>query len=291
MARTWGQIRFELAKFAPGEDLQLVTQWIVSAYHRILDYREWKGLEVDTVLNTVAVYSDGTVTVTAGSTGVTGSATTWTAAMTGRKFRVDGSNEWYTFTRTGNTTGTLDRAYEGDDATGAAYKIFQNVYALPSAAKFIQLLDNPRLGRPMESKTQGELSDISPARIAVGEPQFYSAGSESGDDPPLHQVELYPIPLEARGYPLQYQQEPTDFTGSNTSASPLPWVSDAAIVAFAKAQILSHLKDYNGADVEQSRGMGFLAEMSQVENMRIGPRRLRMADRFTRHRQRRYARC
>lgn len=291
MARTWGQIRFELSKFGPGVDLALIDQWMVAGYHRILDHRKWKGLEVDTVLNTVAVYQAGTIAVTGGSAAVTGTGTTWTAAMTSRKIRVTGRSEWYTFTRTANTTGTLDRAYEGDDAAAAEYKIFQNIYALPSAAKLIELLDNPRLGKPMLSKTQGELSDISAGRIAVGEPQFYAPASESADATPLHQVELYPIPLFAAGYPLQYQQAPADFTGANTSAAPLPWVSDEAIAAFAKAKILSHEKDYAGAQEEEKQGLVFLLQMSQVENERVGPQKIRMADRFVRHRRRRYSRC
>jgi hypothetical protein len=290
MPRTWGQIRFELAKFCPGVDPQLLNQWIVGAYHRILDYRNWKGLEVDTFLQTVAIYETGTVAVTLGSTAVTGTGTTWTTAMSGRRFRVEGASVWYTFTRTGNTTGTLDRAYEGDTDAEASYRIFQNVYSLPAGVKLIQLLDNPSIGRPMDIETQATMSRISTGRVAYGEPQLYSPASDNSDTPPLKTVELYPIPIEAKGYPLQYQTIPTDFSGSNTSASPLPWVSDDAIVAFAKASLLRHGKDYNGASEEEGIGRGYLTEMSEVENRRIGPTRIRMAERFTRHRQRRWAR-
>jgi hypothetical protein len=69
---------------------------------------------VEAVLQTTAPYSTGTVAVTEGSAAVTGTDTVWTAGMSGREFRVTGRDEIYTFTRTGNTTGTLDRNYEGD---------------------------------------------------------------------------------------------------------------------------------------------------------------------------------
>lgn len=292
MAKTWGQIRFELAKFAPGVDPQLLNGWIRGAYHRILDYRNWKGLEVEGWIESVAAYTDGTVTVTAGSTAVTGASTVWLSQMTGRKFRVDGRNEWYTFTRTGATTGTLDREYEGDSGSALPYKIFQNVYELPEAAKFIQVISNLRTGLPLAIKGRRELDQISAGRLAYGEPSMFSPGSDTPEASPpvLHRVELYPIPELAAGYPYTYQSIPASFTGQNTSDSPLAWVSDDAISAFTKASILRHQKDYAGAEEEERQGGLFLTELSMQENERNGPVQIRMQPRFVRHRARRWSR-
>jgi hypothetical protein len=290
--RTWGQIRHELQKYSAGVDLQLVNNWINGAYDRILGYRAWKELELEAWLETVDAYLTGTVTVTLGSTAVTGSGTTFTALMTGRKFRVDGRKEWYTFTRTGATTGTIERAYEGPSGSALPFHIFQNVYELPENCEYILVMTNQRVGRPMHINTRRELENISPARLAYGEPDLYFPSSESPEASPpvLHRVELYPIPLVAGGYPYTYKFIPTGFTGQNTSASPLPFVSDDAIAAFSKASILRHLKDGAGALAEEAQGLIYLMQMSTTENDRVGPVQIRMQQRFVRHRQRRWMR-
>jgi hypothetical protein len=77
----------------------------------------------------VADYATGTVTVTNNSTQITGSGTTFTAAMVGRWFTVTdttvgGQGYWY---RVGSyTSGTvinLDKAWSGTTSSGAAYNI------------------------------------------------------------------------------------------------------------------------------------------------------------------------
>jgi hypothetical protein len=212
--------------------------------------------------------------------------------MTGRKFRVDGRKEWYTFTRTAATTGTLDRVYEGDSDSELPYHIFQNVYELPAGCSFIQVLNNIRTGLPLHIKTRRELDDISASRLSYGEPTLFMPSSDTPEASPpvLHRVELYPIPQFAAGYPYTYQSIPTDFTGQNTGDSPLPWVSDDAIAAFAKASILRHQKDGTGAQEEERQGMLFLSQISGNENDRVGPVQIRMQSRFTRHRARRWMR-
>ncbi len=72
---------------------------------------------------TGATYNTGTVAVTNGSKNITGTGTTWTAAMTGRMFEVGGTGKRYKFTRTANTTGTIEPAYEGATASGQSYNI------------------------------------------------------------------------------------------------------------------------------------------------------------------------
>lgn len=86
-------------------------------------------------LTMVAPYTTGTVTLTNGSTAVTGSGTTWTTAMSGRKIALAYDGAWYTFTRTGDTTGTLDREYQGETVADSAYVIYQDVYSLASGAE------------------------------------------------------------------------------------------------------------------------------------------------------------
>jgi hypothetical protein len=294
MARTWGQLRFELGKFAPGEDLQLTTEWLNGAYREVLDHKSWKGLEKEAVLETVAPYVTGTVALTPGSTAVTGTGTTWTTQMSGRSFRVDGDNAYYTFTWLTATTGTIDRPYEGDansdPVPAGAYHIFQNIFLLPSDVKYIQAMLNARIGQPMKEKSRAELAGISAQRIAYNEPLIYSPSDDSIETSPpvLHSVELYPIPLYTAGYPYTYQKAAIQFDGTNTGAYPLPWVSEDALIAGAKARILAHQKDYNGSQGQAAIALGFRLQMVATETRRMGPSKIQMAARFTQHRVRRW---
>lgn len=292
MARTWGQLRFEISKFAAGIDLQLVNEWLNSAYREVLDHHSWKGLEKDAVLETVAPYTTGTVTVTNGSTALTGAATVWTAGMTGRQFRIVGDSSFYTFTRTAATTGTLDRAYEGTTAAGAAYSIFQAIYSLPSDVKYIQQMLNPRTGQPIELKDRAAFGRMAPSLTYYGEPSFYIPVSDSDEltPPVLHEIELYPVPNQAAGYPYSYQKAVVQFDGTNTSSSPLPWVSEDAIVSGAIARVLRHQKDYTGFAAAKADALTFRVQMFTQEQRRVGPQVIVMADRYTRHRRARWQR-
>lgn len=53
----------------------------------------------------------GTCDITEGGTAITNGSGVFTTAMTGKRIRINGDDVDYVFTRTGNTTGTLDRAY------------------------------------------------------------------------------------------------------------------------------------------------------------------------------------
>jgi len=79
----------------------------------------------------VDVYNTGTVTVTNGSATVTGSGTTFTAAMVGRYFQTTNDGYWYRIASfTSTTVVTLENVFEGTSAAGAAYSISE-AFALP----------------------------------------------------------------------------------------------------------------------------------------------------------------
>lgn len=88
----------------------------------------------------VAAYSTGTISVTNGSATVTGSGTTFTANMVNRYFKVNaegGDGLWYKIAAyTGATSITLENVYEGNNISGAAYKIAQ-AYALPEEMQIL----------------------------------------------------------------------------------------------------------------------------------------------------------
>lgn len=89
-----------------------------------------------------AGYTTGTASIAVGGTAVTGVGTTWTTAMTGYKIRFFGNQDIYTFTRTGNTTGTIFPTFSGDAAiSGGQYLIFQDTFSL--AGDYDRMVDPP----------------------------------------------------------------------------------------------------------------------------------------------------
>lgn len=280
---TYGQLRLVLTKSAPGVDPDLLDAWIDGRYAEILDRLQWERLKIESVLETVAPYQTGTVAVTEGSTGVTGTATVWTAGMTGRGFRVTGRNEYYEFTRTGDTTGTLDRPYEGSTDAAAGYAIFQSVYPLPADCRILEdvrSLDPPGgLGRFSRSQLDASF----PNRPATGNPAIWAPYMDDTSDPPRMQVELYPIPDAAKGLPITYVADQAALSAGTTSATLLPWLRPAALVAGVWANILAHREDYVGAQFSEARFDKLVAGMALADARRKGPVRIKMADRFTRH--------
>ena len=91
------------------------------------------------VIRTQAEYNTGTVTITKGSTALTGSSTLWNtnndfsvanARVTG-KLVIAGSEEVYTISAVGSDTSiTLNEPFIDDDVSGETYSYFEDEYAL-----------------------------------------------------------------------------------------------------------------------------------------------------------------
>jgi hypothetical protein len=113
----YGQIRLRLTKAVPGVDLELIDGWMQDRYAQILDELPWKRLEGESVFQVPPSYAAGTVAAIQGNSAIVGTGTTWTTAMTGRAIKINNGNEFYQFTCTDATHGTLDRPFE--QATGA----------------------------------------------------------------------------------------------------------------------------------------------------------------------------
>lgn len=128
-----------------------VKQWINQTQDEIQAFFDWPFLVTSDWIQTVAEYTTGTasINVTNGSASISGTATSWTSAMTGRKFRITGDNEWYEFTFATTTTATLDRVYEGTTSTTADYTLFKDTFRVRGDVNKLLLMRNLGQGRSM----------------------------------------------------------------------------------------------------------------------------------------------
>jgi hypothetical protein len=288
---TFGEIRLQCEKSFPAVDPDIRDSYINERYRRILRRGDWQRLRVQAVIQTVAPYETGTVAATQGSASITGTDTVWTEGMNGRAIRIAEGDEYYQFTYVSPTSGTLDRVYEGADATAATHSIFQNVYVLPSDLHVLHSIRVLGSVKDLDQVSQEELDEREANRATVGTPDCYAPHMDDTSTPPRAQIEVYPVPDSVMALPFWYTQDPTLFSASQTASFIAPWLNPDALYCGVEADVRRRLeKDYVGAQAAESMFTLHLSEMFAAEARRIAPRQIKMADRFTRHNVRRWTR-
>ncbi len=286
---TYGQLRLQITQENPGIPLEKVDGWIQDRYTEILDRVEWKRTQADSVIVSPASYNTGTITATQGSNAILGAGTTWTAEMTGRMIRLDAQSEFYEFTFVDATHATLDRGWEHPDTTTATYRIDQAVFLLPDDCRILKACRGLHDWQfPLERVTPGELNRRAGQRTTYGTPQMYAPSFDNFADPPIMQVELYPIPespnsiSETLSFVVTYDFDSSAIAPTATSSSLLPWVRPAALKAGVKASMLLDAKDWNGSRVMQAEMDRLVLIMARVNTAQIGPEPIRLSPEYRR---------
>lgn len=285
---TWGQLRLQIQQSVPGLTLDKTDEFLTTRYARVLDHMRWFWLEQRAYIETQAPYrsTTDTVNVTQGSASIVGVGTNWTSALNGLKFQVNSDGPFYVFTVVDATHATLDRVYEDSTNSGMAYSLFQNVYALPADCKRVIEVESADDGFTLDELTEKEMGDSVGFRDEIGCPSVYSItpSPESLDGGASWQIELFPIPMYAKGYPVRYEREANAFTGANTSTWPLPFVTDRVLLAGARADAW-----LDAGNIEKAKGYELmfedeLANMGRAARRQMAPGTLKPAKRYTRHR-------
>lgn len=281
---TLGSITFLLLRKYPGTGNDLIKDLANERLRAVWDETDWKPTRKSAVLSTVAEITTGDVDVTANSTAVTGNSSSWTSAISGRRFRLNSRSEIYTVTFVSSTSLTLDREYEGDTETAANYKIFQNIFTLTSSVSLINGIRTLVSGNDLEELTLERLDYIAPARTLHGTPAKWA--EQDRDSSNVVQVELYPIPDKAQGLPYRYVEVLTDLS---TPASTLPpWIPQSLITAGVSANLEIIVNDsVTKSQVFEGQWRQGLSRLRAKEAIRRGPSEFRLASQFTAHRRRR----
>jgi hypothetical protein len=292
--------------------MDLCEEWLNGRYLAVLESSEWSALRARFTLQTTAAYQSAstnpvtdTVTLTVGSTAVTGSGTNWPSTYTGMRFYRQGDTAIYTATILTATTLTLDRPYEGHgiDAAGvvyagSSYVFMRNVYALPADCRAVLEVMDADTGYPLVPHTPAELDLSAGPRTIIDYPKSWAVVEDTPQTQPpaaptavVHQIELYPPPRLARGYSCAYTRDPNLFNGINLNTGPLPFVTQSVLLYGARADLaLWQGKLPQAAAYEAS----FNRELKQLQLVDASQRKqdgtLRMSSRFTRHRMERAAR-
>ncbi|HTB10942.1 MAG TPA: hypothetical protein VK752_05200 [Bryobacteraceae bacterium] len=289
---TWGQLRLLLQQDAGELSPDLLDGYLNTRYGDVLDRWPWKGLEVETSIQTTAAYNTGTVSVTQGSNAIVGTGTIFTSAMNGMSFRVTTDNAVYTFTFVTATTATLDRNYEDDTNATATFWIYEDEYVLPAPAKTLLTVVCPVTGEPLADWTTQKIIDSMWPRESPGIPIAFAMAADTNENTPpvYHTLKLSPPPMSSRGYPLRYQKATAGFDGQTTGAAPLPWISDNVLLCGCRADIKHKLKDYTGAEAMEAKFEKAIAVMLNVDAARRGNSEPVMAKQWSAYRTKRVLR-
>lgn len=222
------------------------------AVKQVLDFIRgnwhWSFWESEGNITLTPQYITGTVTIAQGATAITGTGTTWTAAMTGRKIRI-GTNEDYTFTYLSGTTGTISPAYAGTTVTAATYTIYQDTYSLASDCdSVIDVVDltNKRVLEKMGSLAGKRLG----ARLSqtyTYQDAVYAFGRDSSNNA---QITFLGPPMQIALIRYWYYRRPTAPIGPSSNLD-FPSSMDETFIQGVFAQVLRQNKQPN-ADQEQA---------------------------------------
>ncbi len=186
-------------------------------------------------------YTTGTVTITQGSSTLTGSGTAWNTnnawgvanARTTGKIKIAGSEEVYTISAVGSDTSiTLNEKFIDADVSGETYTYFEDEYAL--AADFLRPVDMqsftengdiPLMGRTEFRRRFPRNSTPNKPRVAT----LIDIGF-SGNTTPVRRVKLAPPPSDALLYPYAYITSNLAVSSSGTAAANLSADTDEPIV-------------------------------------------------------------
>lgn len=191
-------------------------RWINQACRTIAYAYPWDSMRAEQRIATVAPYSTGTATFTLDSTTVTGSGTTWTSAMVGRKIALSAGSPYYRIaTRVSNTEITIAEAYAEATATGTTYTLFQDEYDLAATTHSVEdavlIKDNHPtriLGVP-----QRQMDGLDYVGTASGRPYLFTTCANTTVGTP--RVRLYPVPDAVYRISFRYLKTWTDLSSDS----------------------------------------------------------------------------
>lgn len=198
----------------------------------------WPWLMAESNIGVNGTYTTGTVSITDGTTTLTGAGTTWDNVNWRYKRLYVGSNTDYEIASFGGVgSATLAQAISaGQDYTAVSYTIFQNVYALPSDYEpgTELLIVNPRI-RYRLLKLPRETMEARNVSLGVYFQTYQDSFADAGYDATnkVYLIKFAPNPGSATEYKLIYRKRPPDLA-TITDTTFIPESFDEALVFIAE---------------------------------------------------------
>ena len=176
-----------------------LKEWVNSRYRLLAGKRSWNWRIQDTIIQTSADISTGTVTATKASTtiefssGPVASAAYWF-------IQFSDTDDWYQISAhtAGETEATIANAYLGTTSATLTYTLRKVYYSLPTTIGKVLNAKQTRDDITLKYLSPRMLDQYVPDRTRTGEPEFYSIvgldQAVAATANKQYRVEFYPVP-------------------------------------------------------------------------------------------------
>jgi len=251
-------------------DATKLKRWLNLAQQYICGKRLWPFQLAEEIIQTVEDYTTGTVTVSAGGTSVTASATI-TDSKANQYIQFASSNDWYKITAHTAGTDALTISPASISANSAAtYKIRKLLYT--TTTPLIQILDMKQLVTPSRaiSLSPREADFFAPLYYDAGTPYYYIMSSPNSSGTP--QFSFLSSPDSVMNVMVRGIQKLSDMSADgDISLIPVPWHD--AIINIAAFYGFQGLDD-NRAKTEFQAGESRIKDMSLTYSHDLGRHRV-----------------
>lgn len=224
----FGQMLREVCQWNPSVDPMMAGRMINNRYRQMIGCRSWYGLKIKGQIAVPSPYSQGTCTVTDGSTLVTGQGTGWTQALVGQQFRINFTYPYQTIMSVNEAAQTMrmDLPFGGPTTT-SGYMILQAIWALDGNIKRMRWALNQNMGWRMivNALPVDCVNTWDTWRTFLGWSTHFvtRAPSPSGQ----YQIEIWPSPFQQQVFPFEAYTQPPEMTLETDS-----------VVAFMRSDIV-----------------------------------------------------
>jgi hypothetical protein len=227
MALTAAQHIAELTKRFPLCGPREAEETFFYAFQEVVREHPWPWCIAESRIVTDEEYMDGTVAVTNGSLSVTGTGTTWVAswatAPSMRRIIIEGRSEAYLVSSiAGAGSLTLANSWVGASGSALDYRMFRDIYALPSNCGFggEYILIDPENQRAIKLKNYGTMIDrMIPNYGTTDLVQWASRVALTSTGIP--QLQLYPPPSDQQVFIVLYFRSATKPASLTAPLDPL----------------------------------------------------------------------
>lgn len=223
---------------------------------------------------------DGNAALIVETTGAGGAVATYAVSNTGNTYSV--ANGVVTTTSGLGTGFTLNITAVGV-ASGLSYRIDQNIFLLPGDCRILRGVRSFHPGLDLTIISPAEMNRLFPGRLTYGTPRYASQTWDANTDPPVMQMELYPIPDSPDGlgntlsFAVDYIFDQGDIDPTQTSGSLLPWARPAALIKGVQADIANLQEKITLAQAHESRFESLVKDMAMINALERGPQAIRLA--------------
>lgn len=177
-------------------DLRLLRDIFQSKYGSILDFHPWSFLHLWSAVRLPADYTTGTISLTQGSSTVTGVGTVWSSSHVGRYLLAGGEIPLKVTAVGGATSLTIETPWGQSSQTGISYRLRTLVLftGIPEVHSIYRIWWRSRY-HPLDEKTLDYIDSIDPGRMSSGDPILYSTRGFSATNGMMFEVWPYQVGL------------------------------------------------------------------------------------------------